>query len=82
MITEIVEALKDYFNTTITTKLLYKSEREQYIEVLDIPRISKKKKILKKLNFKIIKSSKKTPCDLFGSVHFLRLFGKFFSKFL
>lgn len=56
VINEIVEGLKDYFNSALSTKLLYKFERLQFNE--------------------FFKSSNRKPSEIYGSVHFLRLFVK------
>jgi hypothetical protein len=36
VITASVEGLKDYFDVVLSTKLLYKSEKLQYAEVIEI----------------------------------------------
>lgn len=69
---EICQGLQDYFDVMLGTQLLYKFERPQYSDVSTIVCIL----FLYSPRYQILQSyPDKTPSDIYGIEHFLRLFG-------
>ena len=76
-LTEICQGLQDYFDVMLGTQLLYKFERPQYSDVIS----SSSLLLLLLLLFiitQILQSyPDKSPSDIYGIEHFLRLFGTY-----